>query len=80
MSRRLEEMRRNPQGNWSISDIEKLCSEFEMMCLPPRGGGSHYKIAHPNLAEKLTIPHKRPIKPIYIKKLVALVDKLRSLT
>jgi hypothetical protein len=26
------------------------------------------------MAEKLTIPYKRPIKPVYIRKLVAFID------
>ena len=38
---------------------------------PPRGGGSHYKVSKPGKLEILTIPFKRPIKPVYIRKLVA---------
>ena len=79
MSDRLERMRGNPRGNWTITDVEKLCSEFNVLCSPPRGGGSHYKIAHARVAEKLTIPYKRPIKPIYIKMLVGFIDQLRSM-
>jgi hypothetical protein len=78
MSRRLEDMRRNPRGNWRIGDIEALCREYAIMCDPPRGGGSHYKIAHSSLAEKLTIPSKRPIKAVYIRQLIAFVDKVRD--
>jgi len=43
-----------------------------------RGGGSHYKVAHAQMAEKLTIPYKRPIKPVYIRKLVAFIDAVRK--
>ena len=80
MSYRLEQMRRNPQGNLAINDIEKLCAEFDVICAPPRGGGSHYRVAHPKMIEKLTIPYKRPIKPIYIKKLVGFIDQLQSMS
>lgn len=76
MSKRLEAMRRNPAGNWTIGDIAALCEEFSVMCEPPRGGGSHYRIAHPALAEKLTIPFKRPIKPVYVRHLVRFIDQL----
>jgi len=31
------------------------------------------------MAETLTIPYKRPIKPVYIRKLVALVAAVRTL-
>ncbi|WEK51090.1 MAG: type II toxin-antitoxin system HicA family toxin [Candidatus Kaistia colombiensis] len=71
MSRRLERMRENPTANWTMSDVEALCREFDIHCAPPRGGGSHYKIAHPAIAEKLTVPSKRPIKAVYIRHLVA---------
>jgi hypothetical protein len=74
MSKRLEEMRNNPRGDWRIEDVETVCREYGILCSAPRGGGSHYKVAHPRMAEKLTIPYKRPIKPVYIRKLVAFVD------
>lgn len=48
------------------------------MCEPARGGSSHYKVAHPKIGEKLTVPFKRPIKPIYIRKLVAFIDVVRK--
>jgi hypothetical protein len=76
MSRRLEAMRRNPAGNWTIADVIALCREFGVLCEAARGGGSHYKVAHPAVAEKLTIPFKRPIKAIYIRRLVAFIDQL----
>jgi hypothetical protein len=78
MSRRLEDMRRNPRGDWRIGDVEALCREHGIMCDPPRGGGSHYKVGHSRLAEKLTIPSKRPIKAVYIRRLIAFVDKVRD--
>jgi hypothetical protein len=31
------------------------------------------------MAEKLTIPYKRPIKPVYIRKLTAFVAAVRAL-
>ena len=45
---------------------------------PPRSGGSHYKVAHPKMVEKLTIPYKRRIKPVYVRKLVAFIDAVRK--
>ena len=74
MSNRLQEMRNNPRGDWRIEDVEAICREYGIMCSAPRGGGSHYKVAHPRMTEKLTIPYKRPIKPVYIRKLVAFIE------
>jgi hypothetical protein len=76
MVKRLEAMRANPRGDWRIADIEALCAEHGVRCVAPRAGGSHYRISHPQLEEKLTIPFKRPIKPVYIRKLVAFIDRL----
>jgi hypothetical protein len=45
--------------------------------MPPKGGGSHYKISHPNQREILTIPSRRPIKPVYIRELVKFIDACR---
>jgi predicted RNA binding protein YcfA (HicA-like mRNA interferase family) len=78
MGKRLEAMRSNPQGNWRMDDIEALCTEHGIRCAAPRGGGSHYRISHPDLEEKLTVPFKRPIKPVYIRKLVAFIDRLEN--
>jgi len=74
MTKRLEEMRNNPRGDWRIEDVEAVCREYGIQRAPARGGGPHYKVAHPRMSDKLTIPYKRPIKPVYIRKLVAFVD------
>ena len=79
MSKRLEAMRANPRGDWTISDVAALCRELDIFREPMRGGGSHYKIAHPRLPGKLTVPFGRPIKPVYIKQVVAFADAVRSL-
>jgi hypothetical protein len=70
-------MAENPRAGWSIEDVAALCREFDVGCDPPRGGGSHYKISHPTMAEILTVPFKRPIKPVYIRKLVSFVEAVR---
>lgn len=75
MSDRLEQMRHNPKGNWTIRQILAVCFEHGLTCTPPRGGGSHHKVSHPQIARILTIPSRRPIKPIYIRKFVEFVDE-----
>jgi hypothetical protein len=74
----LEAMRRNPQGNWTINDVEKLCAQNGVTCAAPRGGGSHYKVSHPRMVHILTIPSKRPIKPVYIRALVGFISIVRE--
>jgi hypothetical protein len=77
-SKRLENMRANTRGDWTISDVERLCREYDVLCEPARGGGSHYKVGHPSVPDKLTVPYKRPIKTVYIKKLVEFIDAVRE--
>jgi hypothetical protein len=69
----LERMRRNPAGDWTIVDIQKLCSGLGWQCLPPTGGGSHWKVVVPGSETILTVPARRPIKAVYIRKLMELV-------
>lgn len=69
----LDRMRSNPAGDWTIGDIERLCRSYGIDCRSPSGGGSHYKIAHAEIADILTIPARRPIKPKYIRLLVSFV-------
>lgn len=80
MNDRLEQMRANPLGKWRIQDVERVCSAFGAMCEPARGGSSHYKVAHPRMREKLSIPFARPIKPVYIRQLVRFLDAVAKLT
>ena len=72
----LERMARNPQGDWTINDVQTVCRENGLACNPPRGGGSHYKVLGGGF--RLTIPRARRIKPVYIKALVGLIRKMRD--
>lgn len=74
MSDILDRMRRNPAGDWTISDVTTACAEHGVRCVPPSGGGSHYKVSHPSQRDILTIPRARPVKPVYIRKLVRFIE------
>lgn len=73
----LAAMRRNPAGDWTIEDVRRLCGRVGWECLPP-SGGSHWKVAAPGSPDILVIPARRPIKPFYIRKLVAMYDETKS--
>jgi hypothetical protein len=72
----IERMRRNPAADWTIGDVERACRQAEVRCTPPSGGGSHFKVSHPSQAEILTIPARKPAKPVYIRKLVAFLARV----
>jgi len=70
-------MRANPQADWTIADIERLCRACSLTVTPPRRG-SHYKVRDPLSGTTLTIPAGRPIRAVYIRALVALADRFRE--
>ena len=78
MSDTLDRMRRNPAADWTINDITAVCVRHGVRCTPPLGGGSHYKVSHPSRQDILTIPHARPVKPVYIRKLVRFIEAVQG--
>jgi hypothetical protein len=74
----LEKMRANPAAGWRLANVETVCRAYGVACDPPSGGGSHYKISHASQRNILTLPFRRPIKPIYVRKLVQFIDHVRS--
>lgn len=73
----LEDMRRNPQADWTIENVETVCNGFGVTCSKPKNG-SHYKVSHARMQEILTVPFKRPIKAVYIRKLVEFIDSVKE--
>jgi predicted RNA binding protein YcfA (HicA-like mRNA interferase family) len=69
----LEKMRRNPR-DWRIEDLENLAERFGVQVRKP--GGSHAIFFHPALGRQLSVPAKRPIKPIYITLFIELLDEI----
>jgi hypothetical protein len=74
----LDRMRSSAMSGWGITDIERVCRAYGVRCTPPSGGGSHYNVSHVSQREILTVPFRRPIKPIYVRKLVRFIDAVRN--
>jgi hypothetical protein len=73
--KKLERMRNNPR-DWTIDDVVTVAGEYGLEVRSP--GGSHYTISHPEVDFHLTIPAKRPIKPVYIRDLAKFIDAIRE--
>ena len=71
----LAKMRGNPR-DWRIDQLETVASTFGVRCRKP--GGSHVIFEHPAVAEALSVPARRPIKPIYVTRFVRLIDAIRG--
>jgi hypothetical protein len=69
-------MRNNPNGDWGIDDIERVCSGVSDTKLHSPGRGSHFTVSHPKVRDILTIPAKRPLKGIYVKRFVSMIDSI----
>lgn len=71
----IEKMRNNPR-DWQITDIETVAKRFGVTMR--QGKGSHVSFTHPRWVDILTVPAHRPIKAIYVKKFVSLIDTLHE--
>jgi hypothetical protein len=69
----LNRMRNNPAGDWHIRDVEAVCREHGLLFRAGKGT-SHCHAKHRAAREILTIPARRPIKPVYIRKLVRYIE------
>lgn len=71
----LEDMRANPR-DWRIESLESVAAAFGLNIRKP--GGSHVVFEHPAVAEALSVPARRPIKSVYVRRFVHLVDAVRG--
>ena len=70
----LARMRNNPR-DWRIEDLLALAERLGLTVRRP--GGSHVIFSFPGGIGEATVPAHRPIKPIYVKKFLALVEAMR---
>lgn len=66
----LQKMKANPR-DWRIESLKSVADAHGVVYRQP--GGSHVIFRHPNGA-MLSVPAHRPIKPVYVKKFVRLIE------
>ena len=64
-------MKANPR-DWRIESLKSVAEALGLLNRQP--GGGHVIFRHPNGA-MLSVPARRPIKPVYVKKFVRLVEE-----
>jgi hypothetical protein len=74
----LQKMRTNPMG-WRIEELLRVAEENSVEWRRPGRGGSHVIFSATGVREIVSVPAKRPIKPVYIKQFVALIDAARGI-
>lgn len=67
----LAQMKASPL-DWRIESLQSVADAFGLVYRQP--GGSHVIFRHPNGA-MLSVPVRRPIKPVYVRKFVRLVEE-----
>ena len=77
VSKTLEKMRKHPLG-WRIEDLQAVAEENFVEWRRPGRGGSHVIFSAAGVREIASVPSKRPIKPVYIKQFIALIDAARE--
>lgn len=65
---KLYEQTVNNPKDVNFQDLDKILRKFGFSCRKPSSGSSHYTYFHTKLPDILTIPYRRPIKAIYVKK------------
>jgi predicted RNA binding protein YcfA (HicA-like mRNA interferase family) len=75
--KRLEAMRNNPR-DWTIDDLIHIATSFGFE-IRQGGKGSHVMFTSP-IGATQTIPAKRPVKAIYVKLLLEMIDLLDPMT
>jgi len=68
-------MKNNPR-DWKIDDLISIANKFGLKFRNPKTG-SHVVFFHPDHPDNLSIPAKRPIKPVYVEQFTALIERIK---
>lgn len=69
-------MKRDPRGGWTVDDVAGLCRGLGIRCVLPDADRCHCVVSHHQVEGLLTLPARRPIKPVYIMLLVQLIESV----
>jgi hypothetical protein len=75
MDKILKKMRTNLL-NWNIGHFETIARHYDIEVR--KTSGSHVIFTHEQWVESLSVPSRRPIKPIYVKKFLKMIDVLEG--
>ncbi len=80
MSRReklITAMRNNPKGV-AFAELKSLLCYYGCSVRQKSRGSSHYTFTHPAIPYALTIPKDRPVKAVYVKRALAMIDEIEE--
>lgn len=73
----IHKMRAN-QAGWRIEDLMGVAANAGVEWRRPGRGGSHVIFSAAGVREIVSVPSKRPIKPVYIRQFLALLDAAKE--
>jgi hypothetical protein len=73
----LEKMRNNHR-DWRIDDLLTVAERNGIEVR--NNGGSHHVFSAIGVAESLCVPAHRPVKPVYVKRFIAMIDAIKEKT
>jgi hypothetical protein len=73
----IERMRNNPR-DWRIDDLLAVAARHGIEVR--NHGGSHHVLSAPGIVESLCVPAHRPIKPVYVRRFIAMLDAIKEKT
>ena len=74
LQKRLDKMRNNPR-DWRIEDLQAIA---RVLGIEYRSSGGSHVVFRSSCGIHLTIPARRPIKPIYIGQFLELIDGMKE--
>lgn len=74
----LTRMRNNPSGDWRIEDLERVAGWLGINSRRPGSGSSHVIFTHPASELIVSVPAHRPIRPVYVRNFLVLVNAVRK--
>lgn len=73
----LARMRNNPR-DWRIDDLLSVAERHGVEVR--NNGGSHHVFSAHESADSLCIPVHRPVKPVYVKRFIVMIDTIKERT
>jgi hypothetical protein len=74
--RKIVDAMRHNSLDWAMAKLLTVAGEYGLEVRTT--GGSHHVFSHPSVKHSLSVPARRPIKAIYIKRFVALIDQIQE--
>lgn len=70
-------MRNNPK-DVAFEELKSLLCYYGCSVRQKSRGSSHYTFSHPAILYALTIPKDRPVKAIYVKRALVMIDEIKE--